>query len=252
MAARDEILAFAAELLDLDAFEDHCPNGLQVPGAREVRKVVSGVSAHRELIERAVAAEAELLVVHHGLFWNKGSRALSEPMAARLRIALAAELSVAGYHLPLDAHPEIGNNALLCARLGLEAQGRFGAAGGHPIGVVGASRSGLELSELSERLGEVTGREVLVLGAGPERIRTVGIVSGGGAPFLGEALELDLDAMISGEPSEQATAESREGGIHFLAAGHHATERLGVAALGERIAARFDLEHEFIEVPNPV
>ena len=254
MPQRDEIIAFANELLAVESFADYGPNGLQVPGSREVRKLVAGVSANGELIERAVGAGADLLLVHHGLFWDKQPRALSEPMAARLRTALVAGLSIAAYHLPLDAHPEIGNNALLCSRLGLSARDRFAAAGGEPIGIVASvpQVDGIDLAELTASVREVTGRDPLLLGNGPDSIRSVGIVSGGGASFLGEALALGLDAMITGEPSEPATAEAREGGIHFLAAGHHATERLGVAALAQRLGERFSVEHEFVEVANPV
>ncbi len=252
MAARNEMLGFADDLLDVSAYADFCPNGLQVPGAAEVTKVISGVSANRELIERAVAAGAELLIAHHGLFWDKGTRALSEAMAARLRIALGADLSIAGYHLPLDAHSEIGNNALLCAGLDLRASGRFAEAGGRPIGVVGTHDEGLGVEDLAAGVAELTGREPLVLGEGPGTIHRVGIVSGGGAPFLGEAVDLGCDALLSGEPSEQAMADSREAGVHFLAAGHHASERLGISALGDLLAERFGVSHEFVEIPNPV
>lgn len=251
-ASRDEIIAYADDLLEIGAFADYCPNGLQVPGADRVSRVVSGVSAHRELIERAVENEGELLIVHHGLFWSKAPVALSEAMAARLRVAFDADLNIAGYHLPLDAHLGIGNNALLCERLGFERVATFAAAGGRDIGVVGSIADGIDARELVVRISGLLDREPLVLGAGPSTVRTMGIVSGGGAPYLAEAIGLGLDAMLTGEPAEQATAESREGSIHLIAAGHHATERFGIAALGELIAATFGVEHRFIEVPNPV
>ena len=251
-ADRDQILAFCDELLDADGFDDYGPNGLQVPGVEEIRTVVSGVSANRELIERAVAAEAELLIAHHGLFWEFHPRALSEQLAGRLRPALAAGLNVAGYHLPLDAHPEIGNNALLCERLGLAPAGRFAAARGRDIGVVGESAPPLAVDELTARLTSLLEREPLLLGAGPERVSRVGIVSGAGASFVGETERLGLDAVITGEPAEHVTADAREAGVHFYAAGHHATETLGIRRLGELIAERFGVEHRFIEVPNPV
>lgn len=251
-ASRDEIIAFADELLETDAFTDYGPNGLQVPGAERITKVATGVSANRELIERAIEGGADLLIAHHGLFWNKSPRALSEAMAARLRLALGAGLNLAGYHLPLDAHPEIGNNALLCERLGLERTGAFAEAGGREIGVIGSSAEGIASDELRGRVAALLEREPLLLGDGPETVRSVGLLTGGGAPYLGEAIALGLDAMITGEPAEPATAEAREGSIHLIAAGHHATERLGVEALGERIAERFGVAHEFIDVPNPV
>jgi dinuclear metal center YbgI/SA1388 family protein len=252
VAARAEIVSFADELLEIERFDDYGPNGLQVPGGSEVGKVVSGVSASLALIEAALERDADLLIAHHGLFWEFHPRALSEAMAARLRPALAAGLSIAGYHLPLDAHPEIGNNALLCERLGFAAQERFAAARGNPIGVVGATPEGVPADELVGRVTALLDREPLVLGAGPETVRRVGFVSGAGASFVHEAVDLGLDALITGEPAEHVTADAREGGIHFLAAGHHATERLGIARLGELLGERFGVAHEFIEIANPV
>ena len=253
MARRDDIVQFCDELLDVAGFVDYGPNGLQVPGAVEVGKVVTGVSAHRELLERAVDAGAEMVIAHHGLFWEFLPRALSEPMAQRLRIALGAGLSVVGYHLPLDAHPEIGNNALLRDQLGFEASPEsFGVAKDSPIGVVGRSATGIAASELTERVRELTGRDPLVFAAGPDPVHSIGIVSGAGASFLGDAVSLGLDALLTGEPAEHVMADAREGGVHFIAAGHHATETFGVRRLGELVAERFAVEHEFIEVPNPV
>jgi dinuclear metal center YbgI/SA1388 family protein len=253
VASRDEIIRFCDELLDVGSFEDYGPNGLQVPGAAEVTRVATGVSAHRELIERAVAQLADLLITHHGLFWDFLPRALSEAMAARLRIALGAGLSVAGYHLPLDAHPEIGNNALIAGRLGFEASGEgFAAAKGRPVGIVARHAEGVPAEELFAQVRDLTDREPLVFDAGPDTVRSLGIVSGGGASFAHEAVELGLDALLTGEPAEHVMADAREGGLHFIAAGHYATETFGVRRLGEMVAERFGVEHEFIAVPNPV
>lgn len=252
MADRDEIIAFADALLEVDSFTDYGPNGLQVPGARDVSKVVSCVSAHQSSIERAVDSDAELLISHHGLFWEFHPRALNEQMARRLALALGAGLNVAGYHLPLDAHPEIGNNALLCRELGFEPAGRFAAAKGSQIGFLATRAEPLDSAELVALVAERLGREPLVLGAGPGRVSTIGVVTGAGASYIHEAVSLGLDALITGEPAEHATADAREGGIHFLAAGHHATETFGIRALGDRLAAEFGLSHEFAEIPNPV
>lgn len=253
MAHRDEIIEFCDELLGSDGFDDYGPNGLQVPGAREVRKIATGVSAHLELIERAVAAEAQLLIAHHGLFWDFHPRTLSEQMATRLRVALDAGLSVAGYHLPLDAHPEIGNNALLCAGLGFERSAQlFGVVRGRAIGCVGRTEPGLDPDELAARVAALVGRAPLRLGDGPERVRTIGIVSGAASGEVHAAVALGLDAFLTGEPAEHAMADAAEGGVHFLAAGHYATETFGVRRLGELVAERFGLAHEFIDVPNPV
>lgn len=253
MARRDEIIAFCDELLDVAAFDDYGPNGLQVPGAAEVTRVATGVSAHLELLERAVAAGAQLLIAHHGLFWDFHPRALSEQAAARLRVALDAGLSVAGYHLPLDAHPEVGNNALLCAGLGFERSAEpFGVVKGRAIGCVGRRDETLGADELAARVTELCGREPLVFAAGPERVGSIGIVSGAGTSEVHAAVALGLDAFLTGEPAEHAMADAREGGLHYLAAGHYATETFGVRRLGELVAERFGVEHEFIAVPNPV
>ena len=253
MARRDEIIDFCDELLDVEAFADYGPNGLQVPGASEVGKLVTGVSAHRELLERAVEAGAEMVIAHHGLFWDFLPRALSDAMAGRLRIALGAELSVAGYHLPLDAHPGIGNNALIRDGLGFEPSPEpFGHAKDRPIGVVGRSAQGVVAGELIARVRELTGREPLVFATGPDLVRSIGIVSGAGASMVHEAVALGLDSLLTGEPAEHVMADAREGGLHFIAAGHYATETFGVRRLGELIAERFEIEHEFIAVPNPV
>jgi dinuclear metal center YbgI/SA1388 family protein len=250
---RDEILGFCNELLAIDSFSDYGPNGLQVPGRSEVARLASGVSANLELIEAAVDQRADLLLVHHGLFWGSAPSALSELLAGRLRAALAAELSIAAYHLPLDAHPEIGNNVLLRERVGLRPEPLdFGEVKGRPIGVVGRAPQELSLAELVARVAEAAGRQPVVFGSGPERIARVAIVTGGGASTVGQAAALGLDALITGEPSEPAPAEAREGRIHLIAAGHHATETFGVRRLGEVVAERFGVEHRFVDVPNPV
>jgi dinuclear metal center YbgI/SA1388 family protein len=253
VASRDEIIRFCDELLSIGDFDDYGPNGLQVPGRPDVDRIATGVSANLELLESAVERNADLVLVHHGLFWNADPRSLTEVMARRLRAALEAGLSVAAYHLPLDAHPEIGNNALLRDGLDLEPGAEpFGAVKGGSIGVVGRAAEGLSVGELATRVRELVGREPLVFDGGPERVERVGIVSGGGASTLREAIETGLDALVTGEPSEPAPAEAREGGIHLIAAGHHATETFGIRRLGELVAERFGTSHDFIEVPNPI
>jgi dinuclear metal center YbgI/SA1388 family protein len=253
MAAREEILGFCDDLLDVGAFEDYGPNGLQVPGAAEVSKVATGVSANLELLTRAVDSGAELVMTHHGLLWGSEVSPLSVPMAARLRALLCGDVSLAAYHLPLDAHPEIGNNALLRDALGLEADERpFGEAKGSAVGVIGRAGDPIEVGELRSRLAEAVGQEPLVFDAGPERISTVGIVTGAGGFALHEAGPLGLDALVTGEPSEPVMGEAREYGVHFLAGGHYATETFGIRRLGELVAERFSVEHEFIDVPNPI
>lgn len=253
MASRDRIIAFCAELLDPESFDDYGPNGLQVPGANEVTKVVTGVSAHLELLERAREAGAELVLAHHGLFWDFHPRALSEQMAARLRVALEARISVAAYHLPLDAHPEVGNNALLCTALGFEPTDEaFAEVRGRAIGVVGRRGTPLVAGELFAAVTGLLNREPLVFATGPAEVSSIGVVTGAGASEVHDAVALGLDALITGEPAEHAMADAREGRLHFIAAGHYATETLGIRRLGELVAEEFAVEHEFIDVPNPV
>ncbi len=248
-----EIISFCDELLDPGGFDDYGPNGLQVPGAREITKVATGVSAHRELIDRAVTAGAQLLIVHHGLFWDFHPRSLTVQMATRLRMALGADLAIAGYHLPLDAHPQIGNNALIRDGLGYASSPEpFGLARGRAIGVVGRSDEGVPVDELRGRIESLTGRAPLAQGAGPAVIHSIGVVSGAGSSSIHEAVALGLDALITGEPAEHAMADATEGDIHFFAAGHYATETFGIKRLGELLAENLGVEHEFIDVPNPV
>jgi dinuclear metal center YbgI/SA1388 family protein len=218
MASREEITGFCDDLLDVAAFADYGPNGLQVPGAAEVDKVATGVSANLELLTRAAESGAQLVMTHHGLLWGSEVSPLSVPMAARLRALLCADVSLAAYHLPLDAHPEIGNNALLRNALGLEADERpFGEAKGSAVGVIGRAGDPIDVGELRGRLAEAVDREPLVFDAGPERISTVGIVTGAGGFALHEAGPLGLDALVTGEPSEPVMGEAREYGIHFIA-----------------------------------
>lgn len=253
MANRDEIIAFCDELLDVDSFQDYGPNGLQVPGAAEVRRIASGVTANLELLEAAVSSGAELVLTHHGLLWGSEVTPLSVPMASRLRALLCADASLAAYHLPLDAHPEIGNNALLREALGLEPDDRpFGEAKGSHIGLIGRAPEPVSIAELTRRLAEAVGRDPLVFDSGPEGISSVGIVTGGGGFAIHEAGALGIDALITGEPSEPVMGEAREYGVHFLAGGHYATETSGIRRLGELVAERFGVEHSFIDVPNPV
>jgi dinuclear metal center YbgI/SA1388 family protein len=253
MADRDEIVSFLDELLDSPGFPDYGPNGLQVPGAREVDLVVTGVSAHLELFERAAAAGAQLVLTHHGIVWGSRPRAIDLQAKRRLQALFAADISLVAYHLPLDAHAEVGNNALLCAALGLEPSERIGAYEGRPIGFVGRSAEGVPLDELRARIARACdGREPLIQGAGPDVVHSLGIVSGAAAGYLGEAVALGLDGFLTGEPSEHVMADAGETGLHFVAAGHYATETLGIRRVGDLVAERFGVEHRFISVPNPV
>ena len=246
-----EAIAFLDGLLDPGAFEDYGPNGLQIPPppTRDtVASVVTGVSAQRELVERAVALEADLVLVHHGLFWNFLPTGLTPTLAERLRPLFKHDIALAAYHLPLDAHPEVGNNALLADLLGCERHSAFGDIG--RVGEFGGE--GPRASELFARVEQVTERRPLVFDAGPERVRRIGIVSGAGAKLLPQAVAMGLDAFLTGEPAEHVMADAREAGIHFIAAGHYATETFGVRRLGDLLVEHFGIVHEFVDIPNPV
>lgn len=252
MADRDEIVAFLDELLDAHAFEDYGPNGLQVPGAREVERVVTGVSAHLELFEAAAREGAGLVLCHHGILWGGAPPVVTPALKGRLEALFRADMSLVAYHLPLDAHAEVGNNALLCGLLGLRREDAFGVVRDRSIGFVGRSDEGIGVEELVERCARVTDREPLLVGRGPSLVRSVGIVTGAGASMLDEAVELGLDAFVTGEPAERAMADAAEASMHFIAAGHHATETFGIRRLGELLADRFGVYHRFIDVPNPI
>jgi len=271
MAARtEEIVAFLDELLEIDRFADMGPNGLQVPGGETVTSVVTGVSGQLELFERAAAHGAELVIVHHGILWEFEPRRIGAAQAKRLKTLLANGIALAAYHLPLDAHPELGNNALLAAGLGADAVERAFDHKGRPIGAIatfggdppgaGAPASdpgplagdGIPAAELFARVATLTDRDPLVFDAGPDRVRRLGIVSGSAANDLTTAIELGLDAFMTGEPKEHVMAQARENGIHFIAAGHYATETFGIRRVGELVAERFGVEHRFLDIPNPV
>jgi dinuclear metal center YbgI/SA1388 family protein len=253
VADRDEIIAFCDELLEIDSYGDYGPNGLQVPGKAGVGRIATAVSAHLASIEAAVETGADLLLTHHGLFWDFHPRSLTEAMAKRLRVALGSGLNVAGYHLPLDGHPEIGNNALIVRQLGFEpVPGEIGEAKGRHIGRIGRRAEPIAATELFTLVADELNREPLVFAAGPESVSTIGVVTGAGASDIHEAIALGLDAFLTGEPSEHVMADAQEGGIHFIAAGHYATEICGIKALGDLVAQRFEVEHEFLDLPNPI
>jgi dinuclear metal center YbgI/SA1388 family protein len=248
-----DIIAFLDELLEVERFDDLGPNGLQVPGAAEVTTVLTGVSAQRELFERAVAEDAQLVLAHHGILWDFEPRRIGPAQAARLKLLLANDVALAAYHLPLDAHPEIGNNALIAAQLGAASRTPAFTYKGSPIGVIAHfDGDGIPAAELTARVGTLTAREPLVFDTGPERVRTLGIVSGAAAGTLAEAIDLGLDAFLTGEPKEHVMAQARESGIHFIAAGHYATETFGIRRLGELVAERFGVRHVYADIPNPV
>jgi dinuclear metal center YbgI/SA1388 family protein len=242
----NDLIGHLDALLNPSAFDDYGPNGLQVPGKAEIRTVVTGVSASVDLFERAASEAADLVLVHHGLFWGEIGP-VDHQLKRRLKLLFDHDIALAAYHLPLDAHPEVGNNALLAEAIGATEPEPFVGIG------VRAKLPGIAPEDLRARVREATGgREPLAFLAGPDPVTTIGIVSGGAAKHLDDAIAAGLDAFVTGEPREPVMNDAREAKIHFLAAGHYATETFGVRALGDRLAAEFGIRHVFADVPNPI
>lgn len=241
------------KLLEPSRFKDYCPNGLQFPGKGEISKLATGVTASAELFERAIAVEADLLVVHHGLFWGSNPQPIDHRMKRRLKLLFDSDMSLAAYHLPLDAHPQVGNNALIAQALGADTLEPFALHNGESIGFIARfPGEGIEAKDLFTRVTTLTERTPLVFDAGPERVSSLAIVSGAGNNYLADAVAVGADAFLTGEPAERVMSEAHEATIHFIAAGHYATETFGVRRLGKHLSERFDLEHTFIDVPNPI
>lgn len=247
-----ELVDYANTLLEIDRFQDYCPNGLQVEGRPEVGLVVSGVTASQALIEAAVTAGADVVLVHHGYFWKGEDPCITGMKRRRLQRLLETQTSLLAYHLPLDAHPLLGNNAQLGRRLGIETRGTFGGADGAGLAHYAYLEADISAAALTERLRHSLDRAPLHIPGASEAIRSVGWCTGAAQSFIEAAARRGLDAFISGEISEQTVHVARECGIHYFAAGHHATERFGVQALGDHLAGRFPLEHRFIDIANPV
>ena len=247
MADRDAIERELRALLEPDAFSDHAPNGLQVEGRRELRLLVSGVTASLALIDAAIEAGADALLVHHGLVWRGQDGRIVGWLRQRLARLLAHEISLFAYHLPLDAHPTLGNNAQLGARLGLAADARFGA---QSLGFAGAAVD-TSLQDFAARIARVLGRAPTVVAGDGRPLARVAWCSGGAQGYFEAAIAAGADAFLTGEISEPQAHLARETGVAFLACGHHATERWGAPAVGEHLAARLGIAHRFIEIDNP-
>ena len=236
-------------LLQPEKFRDYGPNGLQVEGDRDVQRLVSGVTASRALIEAAIAAEADAIVVHHGLFWRGQDGRVTGWMRERLRLLLAHGIHLFAYHLPLDAHPELGNNAQLGRVLGLQAGGRFGE---QDLGFVGmGARPWADPQALADHVAQTLGRAVTCVGGHERPVQRVAWCTGGAQSYFEAAIAQGVDAFITGEISEPQAHLARETGVAFLACGHHATERYGAPALAEHVAQNLGLQHQFIEIDNP-
>ncbi|SDT90492.1 dinuclear metal center protein, YbgI/SA1388 family [Pseudomonas pohangensis] len=241
----------ANRYLNVTAISDYCPNGLQVEGRPQVQRIVSGVTASQALLDAAVEARADVLLVHHGYFWKGEDACITGIKQRRLKTLLANDISLLAYHLPLDVHPQVGNNVQLAMQLGIDVEGELEPGNPRTVGLLGVLAQPLRLDAFARRVEQVLGRQPLVV-EGPEVIRRIGWCTGGGQGFIDKAIAAGADLYLTGEASEQTFHSAQENGIAFMAAGHHATERYGVQALGEYLARRFALEHLFIDCPNPI
>lgn len=249
MIERDELALYFEQLLEVSRVRDYCPNGLQVEGRSQISRIVSGVSANAALIEAARAADADALLVHHGYFWRGEDQRLTGARKRRIKALLDADLNLYAYHLPLDLHPTLGNNTQLAARLDLLEVGRTGEQN---LVVYGSMNQPGTLADLAARIERALRRAPLVIGEAQRPIERLAWCTGGAQGYFEEAIRLGVDAYITGEISEQQVHLAHESGVAFIAAGHHATERYGVQALGAHIAERFGLAHSFVDIENPV
>jgi dinuclear metal center YbgI/SA1388 family protein len=244
-----ELLDYTGQLLQVERFRDYCPNGLQVEGRSAVQIVVSGVSANMALLQEAAEKQADLVLVHHGYFWKNEDARITGIKRARIKFLLERDISLVGYHLPLDAHQELGNNARLAQILGFETQGWFGE---QLIAAHGKLPQPMRLEALGQLISRQLGREPLLVGDMQSNIQCIAWCSGAAQDYLAQAVAVGVDAFLTGEVSEHTVHLAKETGVAFIAAGHHATERYGVQALGNHLAQKFGLEHHFVDVPNPV
>src|SRR5690606_30960765 len=241
----------ANRLLGIAGISDYCPNGLQVEGRPQVRRIVSGVTASQALLDAAVEAEADVVLVHHGYFWKGEDACVTGMKRRRLQTLLGNDISLLAYHLPLDVHPEVGNNVQLARQLDITVEGPLDPDNPKVVGLLGELAEPVSAVDFARRVQQVLGREPLLV-EGRGMVRKVGWCTGGGQGYIDNAIAAGVDLFLTGEASEQTFHSARENGVAFVAAGHHATERYGVQALGDYLARRFAIEHLFIDCPNPV
>ncbi|MFP6849854.1 MAG: Nif3-like dinuclear metal center hexameric protein [Pseudomonas sp.] len=241
----------ADRYLNAARISDYCPNGLQVEGRPQVRRIVSGVTASQALLDAAVEAQADVVLVHHGYFWKGENPCITGIKQRRLKTLLANDISLLAYHLPLDVHAEVGNNVQLAAQLGITVEGPLEPDNPRTVGLIGSLTEAMSPRDFADHVQRVLGREPLLV-AGNEMIRRVGWCTGGGQGYIDQAIAAGVDLYLTGEASEQTFHSARENAVSFIAAGHHATERYGVQALGDYLARRFAIEHLFIDCPNPI
>jgi dinuclear metal center YbgI/SA1388 family protein len=246
---RAELDIYLQHYLDVARFSDYCPNGLQVEGAPCVERIVTGVTASLELLTAAIAANAQAVLVHHGYFWRGEDLRVVGARKRRLSLLLHNDLNLYAFHLPLDAHAEVGNNVALARVLGLSVEGRCGE---QELVFHGRSDVQMTVAELAARISQRLERQPLVIGDPSRPIKRIAWCTGAAQGFFEDAIGASADVYVSGEISEQTVHLARESGVAYIAAGHHATERYGVQALGAHLAQRFGIEHLHIDIPNPV
>ncbi len=251
MASLKELTEYINGFLHIDRFKDYCPNGLQVEGRQEVNSVVTGVTASQALIDKACDKKADAILVHHGYFWRNEDARIIGMKRKRIAVLLDQDISLLAYHLPLDAHPEVGNNAQLANKLEIQVEGELRNNPHSVCGMMGRLQNPMPAEAFKQKIDAVLNRESVHIHAGASNITTIGWCTGAGQNFIDVAADANLDAYISGEISEATTHIAREANIHYFAAGHHATERYGVQALAEHLAKHFGIDHEFIDVDNP-
>ncbi|MDF2445029.1 MAG: metal-binding protein [Moraxellaceae bacterium] len=247
-----EVLSLLDATLEPARFQDYCPNGLQVEGNPHVRRIVTGVTASAALIDAAIARKADALLVHHGYFWKGEDMRITGMKRQRLNKLLAHDISLIAYHLPLDAHPALGNNAQLAKQLELLPDGSLEPGNPRAIGNTATLARPVSVEDFATHIEKMLGRAPQVIAGGPVQIRRIGWCTGAAQGYIDKAIELGLDAYISGEISEPTVHAAREAGIHYFGCGHHATERYGVKALGEFVAQKLGVPVEFVDIDNPV
>ncbi|NQY25746.1 MAG: Nif3-like dinuclear metal center hexameric protein [Piscirickettsiaceae bacterium] len=252
MITRTECLSYLETLLEPNRFQDYCPNGLQVAGSEQIQNIVSGVTASQDLLDAALDLGADTILVHHGYFWQGEDPRIIGIKQKRLKQLLVNDINLIAYHLPLDAHPTLGNNVQLAALFDIEVDGRISGTGEPALALCGCLDEPQTVPEFADKIWQVLEREPLVIQAHDRPMTTIGWCSGAAQGYIEQAAELGLDAFMSGEISEKTVHLARELGINYFAAGHHATERCGVMALGEHLAEQFDVQHQFIDIDNPV
>jgi dinuclear metal center YbgI/SA1388 family protein len=249
--ARNHLLKEIEQFLNVNAISDYCPNGLQVEGKTHIQRIVSGVTASQALIDAAIELQADAILVHHGYFWKGEDQRVIGMKQRRLKALLTHDINLLAYHLPLDVHPEVGNNVQLAQRLGLTVTGPLQPDNPRNVGLIGELETSISATEFAKRMEQVLDRKPLVIDH-QQPIKRVAWCTGGAQGYIEQAITAGADAYITGEVSERTFHEAQENGISFFAAGHHATERYGVQALGEWLAQRFGIEHHYVECNNPV